>query len=319
MRNPTLRHLGEDRVVALLTKNLPLGPTVIAGAGDDCAVLASPHRYHWQLLKTDVVVEHVHFPPQAPAAAVGWKAACRALSDIAAMGGWPTHAVVSVVAPPETPVAWLRGVYRGLVRAARRFSFSIVGGESSGSPAGSPIVLNVALLGEVEAGCCLRRAGARPADVLCVTGRLGGSLASGRHLKFAPRLSEARWLVSHFRPTAMIDLSDGLAKDLPRLAKMSGVGWSLDLPAIPRHRGCSLAQALGDGEDFELLFTVSARRRLALELAWKREFPRLPLTVIGRTAEAGKHEPPLRGGFEHFGAATVKKIPNPKSETNSKL
>jgi thiamine-monophosphate kinase len=296
----TLRELGEDRVVALLTKNLPLGRTVIAGPGDDCAVVASPHQRHWQLLKTDAVVEHIHFTPQAPAAAVGWKAACRAVSDIAAMGGWPTHAVVSVVAPPETAVDRLRHLYRGLARAARRFSFSIVGGETSATPAGSPIVISVALLGEVEADRCLRRAGARPGDALCVTGRLGGSLASGRHLTFTPRIAEARWLGRYFRPSAMMDLSDGVASDLPRLANASGVGWRLDLDAIPRHRGCTLVQALGDGEDFELLFTVPAERRLGLERAWKRKFPRLALSVIGGVTEPGHRDPPLVGGFDHF-------------------
>jgi thiamine-monophosphate kinase len=133
-----------------------------------------------------------------------------------------------------------------------------------------------------------------------VTGRLGGSLSSGRHLRFLPRLAEARWLATRFRPTAMIDLSDGLARDLPRLAAMSRVGWDVDMDSLPRHAGCSAAQALGDGEDYELLFTVAAGRRRGLEAAWRREFPRLPLTVIGTITEPSRRRPHLRGGFQHF-------------------
>ena len=297
----TISGLGEDRLVAQLTVGLPLTSSVVLGPGDDCAVMRPPTgKGHYQLLKTDVVVEGVHFLATSRPEAVGWKAAARAVSDMAAMGGWPTHAVVTVVAPGRTPVSWLRGVYRGLVRCARAFDFSVVGGETSGAPDGSPVVLNVSLLGEVAARGWVSRSGARPGQAILVTGRLGGSLKSGRHLRFQPRLAEARWLASHFRPAAMMDVSDGLGQDLPRLAASSGVGWTLDLASIPRHRGCSLEQALGDGEDFELLFTVPARRCGPLLEAWAREFPRLPLTRIGTVAVAGHHEPPLQGGFEHF-------------------
>src|SRR5262245_51348563 len=109
---PTARELGEDRLVALLTRHLPRGSSVVAGAGDDCAIIRSPRARRWQLMKTDVVVETIHFDPKAPPTAVGWKAACRAVSDIAAMGGWPTHAVVSLVVPASTPVDWLRRLYQ---------------------------------------------------------------------------------------------------------------------------------------------------------------------------------------------------------------
>jgi len=302
---PTLRDLGEDRLVARLTRGLPLGPSVLTGPGDDCAVLRPPRGgRHWQLLKTDVVVEGVHFLQSAAPSAVGWKAAARAVSDMAAMGGWPTHAVVTVVAPGETPAAWLASAYRGLAKCARAFDFSLAGGETSGAPAGAPIVLNVSLLGEVDPRRCLLRSGARPGDALLVTGRLGGSLASGRHLRFQPRVAEARWLAGHFRPTAMMDLSDGLGQDLPRLAAASGVGWDLDLARIPRHRGCSLEQALGDGEDFELLFSLPPKRTAPLLAAWSGAFPRLPLTCIGVVAPPGRREPALRHGFEHFRGRT---------------
>jgi thiamine-monophosphate kinase len=302
MKTAELLHdLGEDRLVSRLTRGLPLGSRVIVGPGDDCAVLHPPRNGRvWQLFKTDVVVEGVHFLKSSPPAAVGWKAAARAVSDIAAMGGRPTHAVVTVVAPGETPVAWLRAAYRGLVRCAKAYGMSLVGGETSGAPSGAPIMLNVTLLGEVAPGRCLLRSGARPGDALFVTGRLGGSLASGRHLRFQPRLAEAEWLARHFRPTAMMDLSDGLGQDLPRLAAASGVGWEVNLERIPRHRGCSTAQALGDGEDFELLFTRPPRGTASLLAAWARVFPRLPLTCIGAMAPAGRQSPELHHGFEHF-------------------
>ncbi len=294
-----LADLGEDRLVARLTRGLPTSATLLVGPGDDCAVLAGPNARRRQLLKTDALVEGIHFLPTAPPAAVGWKAAARAVSDIAAMGGWPTHALVTLAAPPTCDVAWLTGVYRGLARAARRFRFSIAGGETSGAPTGNAVVIAVTLLGEVEAKCCVLRSGGRPGDVLAVTGRLGGSLA-GWHLKFQPRLDEARWLAQHFRPTAMMDLSDGLAQDLPRLAAASGTGWRLDVKAIPRRRGATLAQALGDGEDFELLLAVPPRRWTALQTAWAKRFPRLPLTRIGQLTPAGLTEPPLHGGYAHF-------------------
>jgi thiamine-monophosphate kinase len=308
MNSPTrLRDLGEDRLVELLTRGLPMGTDVIVGPGDDCAVLRPPMgSRRWQLFKTDVVVEGVHFTPDSPPAAVGWKAAARAVSDIAAMGGNPTHAVVTVVAPGETPAAWLMAAYRGLARCARAYGFSLAGGETSGAPSGAPVVLNVCLLGEVLPSHCVLRSGARPGDALFVTGRLGGSLASGRHLRFRPRVAEAQWLVRHFRPTAMMDLSDGLGQDLPRLALAGGVGWQIDLARVPRHRGCSIEQALSDGEDFELLFAVPPRRIDPLLRHWPRAFPRLSLTCIGTIAPAGHEDPGLRQGYEHFRGVSLK-------------
>jgi thiamine-monophosphate kinase len=296
-----LRALGEERVVARLLHGLPLGEDVVVGPGDDCAVLRPPRGgSRWQLLKTDVVVEGIHFTAADPAASVGWKAAARAVSDIAAMGGRPTHAVVTVVAPGETSADWLFTAYRGLSRCARTYGFSLAGGETSGAPKGAPIMINVALLGEVERRHCVRRSGGRPGDALLVTGRLGGSLASGRHLRFRPRVDEAEWLALHARPTAMMDLSDGLAIDLPRLARASQTGWHIDPLKVPRHRGCSVRQALEDGEDFELLCAVSPRRVPPLLDAWRRAFPRVPLTPIGRLEPAGQESPALHAGFEHF-------------------
>ncbi len=295
---PTLADLGESRLVAALTRRLALGEDVRVGAGDDCAVIGKPRDQRWQLLKTDVVIEGVHFLPDEDPRRVGWKALCRAISDIAAMGGVPAHALITLAAPPATSVKKIAALYTGLRKAARKFGVSIVGGETSRSP--GPIFINVALTGWVERTRCVLRSGAQPGDVLYITGHLGGSLA-GKHLDFTPRLAEARWLVAHFRPSAMMDLSDGLAADLPRLATASHCG-SLIVPEfLPRNAGCTIEQALGDGEDFELLFAIAPRHAVKLERAWKKPFTRVPLTRIGELIpHSAVGNPQTSRGHDHF-------------------
>jgi thiamine-monophosphate kinase len=215
------------------------------------------------------------------------------------MGGVPGHALITLAASPDTDFSRLRGIYAGLRKAARRFDISIVGGETVRSP--GPLFLNIALTGRVERPRCVLRSGGRPGDALYVTGRLGGSLA-GHHLDFIPRLVEARWLTAHFKLHAMMDLSDGLASDLPRLATASRCAFTLDETRIPKTKGSTLHQALTDGEDFELLFALPAKQTAALESAWKKQFPRLPLTRIGRLRASQpstlNSQPPH--GFDHF-------------------
>jgi len=295
----TLADLGESQLVAQLTRRLALGEDVRAGAGDDCAVIGKPRDARWQLLKTDVVIEGVHFLPDEDPRRVGWKALCRALSDIAAMGGMPAHALITLAAAPATPVAKIEALYTGLRKAARKFGVSIVGGETSRSP--GPLFLNVALTGWVERTRCILRSGGQPGDALYVTGRLGGSLA-GQHLDFTPRLAEARWLVTHFKIHALMDLRDGPAAALPRLALASRCGHQIFHNQLPFTPGCTVEQALTDGEDFELLFALAARATAKLEPAWKQAFPRLPLTRIGALTD---HRSPLADhssnrGHDHF-------------------
>ncbi|MGB8168767.1 MAG: thiamine-phosphate kinase [Chthoniobacteraceae bacterium] len=293
-----LRGYGEDRLVSELTRALPLGADVRVGAGDDCAVIGRPRDARWQLLKADVVVEGVQFTREDDPRRVGWKALCRALSDIAAMGGVPAHALVTLAISPDEEVARVKAIYAGLRRAAAKFGVSIVGGETSRSP--GPLFLDIALSGWVERTRCVLRSGGRPGDLLYVTGRLGGSRAA-KHLDFTPRLAEARWLTENFRPSAMMDLSDGLAADLPRLARASGCGFMLNEAAVPRTRGTTLAHALGDGEDFELLFTIAPRHATKLETAWLTEFPRLALTRVGALNPASDFRLPTSShGFDHF-------------------
>ena len=294
-----MKTTGEDALVARLQRALPSrGPGVVAGIGDDCAAVKGPGR-DLLLLKTDCVVEGRHFTTKDSAVAVGWKAACRAVSDIAACGGRPGHVLVTCVVRPAQTKRWLDHVYRGLDKAGREFGFDVVGGELSRT--GGPAVISVAMTGTVARREFVRRSGGRPGDVLFVTGVLGVSLSSGWHLRFRPRLDEARWLVSNFGVRAMMDLSDGLASDLPRLARAGGTGFVIDPTSVPRRRGATLAQALGDGEDFELLFAVAPREADRLEAAWRKRWPQLRLTRIGCLAEAGNEEGLGRArGYDHF-------------------
>ncbi len=294
-----MKQTGEDALVARLRRSLRgRRPGVVAGIGDDCAAVEGPGR-GLLLLKTDCVVEGRHFAPDDAAPAVGWKAACRAVSDLAACGGTPAHALVTCVVRPGQTKRWLDGVYRGLAKAGREFGFDVVGGELSRTD--GPAVISVAMTGTVARRDFVRRSGGRPGDVLFVTGVLGGSLSSGWHLRFRPRLGEARWLVANFRVRAMMDVSDGLASDLPRLARAGRTGFVLDPASLPRRRGSTVAQALGDGEDFELLFAVAPRDADRLEKAWRKRWPEVRLTRIGHLAGAGTHEGLGRArGYDHF-------------------
>jgi thiamine-monophosphate kinase len=295
------RDLGEDRLIAQLVARLTTRGDVIAGPGDDCAVVAAPEKGQLLLLKTDCVVERVHFQPNEKPSAVGWKAMARTLSDFAAMSGLPHFALVTLIAPPDREARWVKEIYRGLERAADRFQVAIVGGETSGTD--GPVVISISALGSVEKDRWVSRRGGKSGDALFVTGRLGGSMRS-KHLKFIPRIEEARWLTAHFRIHAMMDLSDGLGADLPRLATASGVGFEIDEAALPRNRGSSLEQAINDGEDYELLFALSQHDAAALAKHWRKKFPRLLLTRIGRfTRHSSRPRRVTRHpfhGFLHF-------------------
>lgn len=299
----TLRHRGERALIRALLPGLPRRSDLLVPAGDDCAVIRLDKRWDG-ILKSDAVVEGVHFEPGAPAARIGHKALARVLSDFAAMGAEPQHVLVNLVAPARTPVARIRQVYAGLNRLARRWKLSVAGGETVGGPA---LELHVFGFGRVPPGTAVLRSGAHPGDVLYVTGALGGSIR-GRHLRFEPRLREGRWLRAGGWAKAMIDVSDGLATDLRHLSEASGVGVVVDPSAVPvsaaaralRDGRSPLHHAWCDGEDFELLFSVPAGRARALERAWEKAFP-LRLTRLGDVIKA-RHlvGVPATRGYEHF-------------------
>lgn len=305
MSSPTLQQLGEDEVVRRLLARLPAPNSgVRVGAGDDCAVLRVAGADRWQLLKTDVVIEGVHFFSSEDLCRVGWKALCRAISDVAAMGGVPECALVTVLASAQTPMRRLEALYSGLAKAAGRFGVSIVGGETARME--GPLVCSVALTGWVSPRHCVTRSGGKPGDALLVTGTLGGSLRTGKHLDFLPRLDEAAWLVRQVRVHAMMDVSDGLGLDGERLARASGCEVHWDESAIPITPGSSLEEAFRDGEDFELLFAVASRRAAALQKAWGEVFPQTPLTRVGvlrqksSVAQSSVGATCRYGGYDHF-------------------
>ncbi|MEK6538774.1 MAG: thiamine-phosphate kinase [Nitrospirota bacterium] len=258
----TISQIGEFGLINLLKKYKGSSKfCVVRGIGDDTAVVPLDAK-RYLLLTTDMLMEGVHFTRRMPARAIGHKALACSISDIAAMGGNPRYALVSLGVPGNLSWAFVRDLYKGMDALARQFGVAIVGGDTIKS---AKVVINIALTGEVGKDKVVYRSGARPGDLIFVTGPLGKSLSTGWHWKFIPRVKEARYLVRHARPTAMIDISDGLAADLGHILEESKVGAVLEETKIPRRAGANLRQALYDGEDFELLFTVSRRKAALLE------------------------------------------------------
>jgi len=283
--------MDEFELIGRLTRSLPTNSSVVVGAGDDCAVLDAGLPERLLLFKTDSVVEGIHFSADATPEQIGHKALGRCLSDVAAMAGTPFAALVTMALPCQFDAQFVERIQDGINALARHHNVAIVGGETTSNP--GAMLVSVALLGWAPRARVVLRSGAKAGDAIFVTGDLGGSLA-GKHLSFEPRLAEAQWLAQHFSIHAMLDLSDGLAGDLRHILNASRVGAELLATAIPISRAaCSAAKAssaakpallaaLTDGEDFELLFTVMSRDAVPLLDAWKKEFPNLSLTCIGK-------------------------------------
>jgi len=279
----SLKTLGEFGLIEEIRRWTRTPKHTLCGIGDDAAVLRMPLD---QVIcfTTDTLVENVHFLRTAPAERVGWKAMAVNVSDAAAMGAQPRFAVISLVLAPWVHLRYVRKLYSGLLTCARTFGLALVGGDTV---KGKSLTITVSLLASAPQAEVVYRGGARPGHVLFVTGRLGGSLG-GRHLSFKPRLAEGRYLARHFRPSAMIDISDGLLQDMEHLLHASGVGAQVRLERIPVHGGRKksenrekmLWEACGGGEDFELLFTLPCKKEASLMKAWARRF-RTPLTPIG--------------------------------------
>lgn len=280
--SPTLRgsvsSLGEENLIRSIRSWLgDATPPAPAGIGDDCAVLRGARGR--ELLTIDPVVHGVHFDGTTPARAAGAKLFKRNLSDIAAMGGRPRAALVALALDDRVSTDWLKDFYLGIAAESRRHGVPVVGGDVTRLRAS--FVATLALTGEAP-GRVLTRRGSRIGDWIYVTGVLGRSVPTRHHYRFRPRLAEGAWLVRRREVVAMMDVSDGLAKDLASLAP-PGSAPALNEAAIPRRSRATLREALCDGEDYELAFGVASRaNRAALEKAWKRAFPRTRLSCIGR-------------------------------------
>lgn len=303
---------GEFELIEKLKKQIPARLRGRIGIGDDTGVFAARNSDY--LFTTDVIVEGVDFLPAAKPEDIGRKALAVNLSDIAAMGGRPTAFVVTLGIPRRFSQKRLERCYSGMMRLAREYQVSCLGGDITRA---KDFFISIALIGESPRRPFLRSA-AKAGDLIGVTGELGGSI-SGKQFNFTPRLKEAAFL-RHYKVRAAIDISDGLVQDLEHILQASRKGARLELNAVPvssaakrnagKNRSKALLHALSDGEDFELLFTVSAREKARLEAAWKKKFPRVQLSWIGKIQSGKGIQWQLRGkntvyklkkkGYTHF-------------------
>jgi thiamine-monophosphate kinase len=274
---------GEERLITAIRGWLGnVAPPAPRGMGDDCAVLPSSRSQ--QLLTVDPVILGRHFDETTPPAQVGAKLLKRNVSDIAAMGGRPRFAVIALTLDRRLSRRWLAQFHRGLAAAARRFGIEVVGGDVA---QGKGFSASLTLLGIATSERVLTRRGARRGDHIFVTGVLGGSLKSGHHWRFTPRLAEGAWLVRQPEVRSMMDVSDGLAKDLHALEPANAEA-AIEAHALPIRAGATLRQALSEGEDYELVFTVGAAVDPAdFGTRWRRCFPRTRLSRIGHFCTRG--------------------------------
>ncbi len=299
------------------------GARIVRGIGDDCAVLSLPPG-HQALVTTDFSLEGVHFRREwHPPEAVGHRCLARGLSDIAAMGGGPIAAVLSLALPRGLPQSWVRRFVQGLLKLANRHQVTLAGGDVAQSPSG--VLADIVVLGSVPRGKAILRSGARPGDRIYVTGELGGSGAAldelfpgrkkklrvadyPRHFFPIPRIEVGRFLRERNLASAMIDTSDGLSTDLAHVCEESGCGARLEAALIPRARGrgkvqVNLRLALHGGEDYQLLFTARPGREIPSKIKG------VPVTEIGRITRGRalslvypnqRVEKLLPQGWQHF-------------------
>ena len=255
----------------------------VSGIGDDCAVLR-PKAGEDLLLKTDQLIEGVHFPKTMRPEVIGERALARALSDIAAAGGDPRCCLLALAVPRTKSEQWILSFFRGLLRLGTKTGTVLVGGDLAHD---DKVHCSVMVVGAARRGKALTRAGARPGDQLCMSGRLGKPWDQ----RIEPRLALGRKLAG--KATACIDLSDGLSLDLHRLCKESRVAAKLE--RIPMVRGATLERALHGGEDYELLFTLPPHMKPPAGTS------RIGTILRGRAGTVwfeGEKLPPR--GYDHF-------------------
>ncbi|MFA5114931.1 MAG: thiamine-phosphate kinase [Candidatus Omnitrophota bacterium] len=293
--------LGEFGLIRRLKTSINLDSSVVRGPGDDCAAVKF-NRSKYLLFTCDMLVEGVDFTGKDNPYLIGRKALAVSLSDIAACAGIPRYALVSVGLPRSTRLEYVDKLHQGMRGLARRYGVNLVGGDFSRS---AKLTIDVSLTGEVEKRKLALRSGSKVGDIIFVSGTFGGSIR-GKHLRFTPRLKEARWLADNFKVGAMIDVSDGLMQDLSHILESSRVGAVVYAGAIPLSpEARNLNDALYSGEDFELLFTLSAAEARRLVRKGNKLFRPigrivLPSAGFSLVAENGCEKPVKPGGFRHF-------------------
>ena len=315
----SLKELGEFNLIRFFKQEISVkNPAVVVGIGDDAAVIRWDAN-KFILFTTDSLIEGIHFSVELLSPyQIGEKAMVVNLSDIAAMGGIPKYALASVALTPETSVTFVNELYRGIVETAAKFAVSIVGGDTVRSPKNA--VISISLLGEVTEEFLVCRSGAKAGDRIFVTGHLGAITAarlSGKYISPPFLINEGREIIKKFKPTSMIDISDGLSSDLLRICEASGVGAKIYEEAIPISEEAAVAAkkigktplklALEGGEDYQLLFTAAARKNESLFL------PGVSVSEIGKISKKkelllidakGNSRQLLPRGYNHFSTLT---------------
>ena len=325
-----IEKIGEFGLIDLIKRRtLSKDKSVLVNIGDDAAVI-KPSKGKLLIFTTDTLMEKVHFDLRYfTFEQIGWKAMVANLSDIAAMGGLPKFALVTIGLPKSVSVENVISIYDGMTAIAKRYKCKVVGGDTFFSPKG--ILVSIALLGEVEKSFLVKRSGAKKDDVICVTGDLGEGQAGlellrksprkkssfvRKHLNPLPRIDEARTLVKNLKINSMIDISDGLSSELFHLTQESNLGAKIYEERIPISSKCKkagdllkkspLLWALSSGEEYELLFTINKRELHKLEKVKKR----IKVSLIGEMVKrkegvvlqekSGKKRELKKTGFEHF-------------------
>lgn len=297
-----LSDIGEFGLIERFRRQIKTDSSVIAGSGDDCAVLEFD-RKSYQLFTCDMIVENTDFTLKDDPYLIGRKAIAVSLSDIAACAGIPRHCAASLGIPKKRSLYDVDKIARGLFDLARAYGVNVVGGDIS---AARELTIDVSMLGLVEKKNLVLRNGAKTGDVIFVTGSLGGSIF-GKHLKFTPRIKEARFLVNNFKVSSMIDISDGLIQDLGHVLRGSKAGAVIYEEALPVSKDArNLSDALYMGEDFELLFTLPVREAKKLaSLKNRNSFKAIGEIAAGKYGlkmvdRRGKERSLKPGGFRHF-------------------
>jgi thiamine-monophosphate kinase len=300
----TLKKIGELALINIFKKKYKTYKHTIIGIGDDSAVIESSKKGEFILFTCDTVVEGTHFRlNKSTAFQVGWKAMGAGISDIAAMGGKPKCAVVSMAMPSCVSIKYVNDLIKGMAAVGSLFGVDIVGGDTVSSHEG--IIITVSVIGDVKRKNLVLRSGAKVGDKILVTGVLGGSILK-KQFNFIPRINESNWIVNNAKIHSMMDITDGLSLDLHRIASASKVGALLNENSIPISKDAlkfkePLQCALNDGEDFELLFTMSDPDKLLKKWPYKD----VKLTVIGEITKR-------RGLIEIIDKFGVKKQIHPK-------